>query len=53
MVIATFLSTNGSIVEHQSYSLSDSLVVKLHPTLGKVLLLIAFKSDTALPNNWI
>ena len=53
MVIATFFPTNGSIVQHQSYSLGNSLVMKLYPPFGKVLLLVALKFDSALSNNRI
>ena len=53
MVIAAFLPTNGSAVEHQSHSLGHTLVVKLHPPFSEVLFLVAFELDSALTNNRI
>ena len=53
MVVATFLPTNGSVVEHQRHSLGQTLVVKLHPPFSEVLFLVAFELDSALTNNRI
>ena len=53
MVIATFLPTNGSIVEHQSYRLGNTLVMELHPSFSEIPFLIALKFDPTLADNWI
>ena len=53
MVVATFLPTNGSIIEHQGHGLGHTLVVELHPPFSEVFLLITFEFDSALPNNRI
>ena len=53
VVVATFLPTNGSVVEHQGHSLGHTLVVELHPPFSEVFLLVTFEFDSALPNNRI
>ena len=53
MVVAAFLPTNGSVVEHQSHRLGNTSVKKLDPTFGEILLLVSLEFDPTLPNNKI
>ena len=53
MVVATFLPTNGSIVEHQGHTLGHTVIEKLNPPFSEILLLVTFIFDSTLPNNRI
>lgn len=53
MVVATFLPTNGSAVEHQGHCFGNTLVMKFDPSLRKVPFLVSFEFNPTLTNNQI